>query len=251
MKTYLFYILFLVSCGSVFAQENDALFNKATQDYANENYEAAIRKYKKILKDDDVSAALYYNLGNAEYKLNHIAPSIFYYEKALQLAPNDADIQNNLAFAQNMRIDAIDELPKTGLSKIIDGLISKLSFNGWAWLAIMASVFFTISIILYYFAHISWRKRLYFGFAIIFLLVGIVGVSFAYAQQNIQQSKKYAIIFAEEGSVKSGPNRTQDQVFLLHEGTKVKVLDAFNGFLKIELSDGRQGWITKKDLKQL
>ncbi|MFD2434094.1 tetratricopeptide repeat protein [Mesonia maritima] len=112
----LIYIFVFFFFGIISAQNADALFEKATAQYNDGNYDAAISSYEQILKEEKVSASLYYNLANAHYKLNHIAPSIYYYEKALQLNPNDADIKNNLEFAENMKIDAIEEVPKTGLA---------------------------------------------------------------------------------------------------------------------------------------
>ncbi|MBT8264093.1 MAG: tetratricopeptide repeat protein, partial [Muriicola sp.] len=91
--------------------QNNALFENATTAYNKGNYEAAIQNYLEILENGEHSAILYYNLGNAYYKLNKIGPSIYYYEKALLLDPNDTEIKQNLAFAQNMTIDAIEPLP--------------------------------------------------------------------------------------------------------------------------------------------
>ncbi len=142
-------IVFLLVSDCLFAQDNKSLFQQASQDYANGNYEAAINKYESILKSGEVSASLYYNLGNAHYKLDHIAPSIYNYEKALQLDPGYKDAENNLAFAQNMTLDAIDDLPKSSLSKIFNGIISKLSFNGWAWLAVVFSIVLSVCFLLY------------------------------------------------------------------------------------------------------
>ena len=88
--------------------------------YNEGKYAEAISLYESILATKKHSAALYFNLANAHYKLNHIAPSIYYYEKALQLNPNDSDIKNNLAFAQNMTIDAINDVPEVGFSKLIN-----------------------------------------------------------------------------------------------------------------------------------
>ncbi len=244
-------IVFLLVSGCLFAQDNESLFQQASQDYANGNYEAAIDKYESILKNGESSASLYYNLGNTHYKLDHIAPSIYNYEKALQLNPAYEDAENNLAFAQNMTLDAIEDLPKSSLSKIFDGIISKLSFNGWAWLAVVSSIVLSVCFLLYYLSASALKKRIFFtGFGV-GIIVMVASVSFAYMQYGIQQNKKFAIVFAEESTVRSEPNPQSSNAFLLHEGTKIKILDNFNGFYKIELSDGRQGWIKENDLKAL
>ena len=105
--------------------QNDTLFKKANTLYNNGKYLEAIDNYMSILETNTHSAELYFNLGNAHYKLNNIATSIYYYEKALQLKPNDKDIINNIAFARNMTIDAIDTVPEVGFSDAgtsVDGM---------------------------------------------------------------------------------------------------------------------------------
>src|SRR5690554_7793015 len=100
-----------MDCKSVFFQAEDGIRDADVTGV--QTCALPIYSWKDILQNDEVSAELYYNLGNAYYRLNQIGPSIYYYEKALQLAPNDADIKNNLAFAENARIDAIEPLPQS------------------------------------------------------------------------------------------------------------------------------------------
>jgi len=250
MKNIVYIIVFFF-IGTVFGQEPDALFKKATQAYNDGNYEIAIENYKQILEQDQVSAALYYNLANAHYKLNHVAPSIYYYEKALQLQPNDEDIKNNLVFAENMKIDAIEDVPKTGLAKMINNLISTYTFNTWAWLAIIFSVGFVSLFLAYYFSQRTGKKRIFFSLSVLSIVFCIVSVVFAFQQYNIQQNNQFGIIFEEEIGVQTEPNDRAEKTFMLHEGTKVGILEDFSGFIKIELADGTQGWVKKEALKKL
>lgn len=249
MKIVLFY--FLMLCSIPLMAQNEALFEKANADYNEGNYQEALDNYQKILSSGETSAALYFNLANAYYKLNNIAPSVYYYEKALQLKPKDTDIANNLEFAKEMVIDDIEEVSETGLSKIIKNIISKLSFDGWAWVAIISAIIFAISFLLYYFSALTKFKRLFFGVSIFFLIVSIGSVGFAYQQWASIQNSQYAIIFAEEVPVRSEPNLRSDELFLLHEGTKLKVLETFQDWIKLELSNGAQGWIIKKEVRIL
>ena len=114
MKKLLSVVIFLF--GLVAFGQNETLFNQATEAYNEGAYQKAVDNYLEILDNGQHSAELYYNLGNSYYKLNQIAPSIYYYEKALLLRPNDEEIKNNLAYANNMTLDAIETLPETGLS---------------------------------------------------------------------------------------------------------------------------------------
>ena len=196
--------------------QSESLFKEANQAYANENYEEAISKYQSILKDGYESTSVYYNLGNSHYKLNNVGPSVYYFEKALKLDPNDADVTNNLAYARQMTIDAIDEVPKTGVSKIVNSVIATLSVNGWAWLAVIASISFVVLILLYYFSRASLKKRLFFIGGSLSFLIAICAVVFAYQQQSVLEQKSFGIIFPEEVVVRSEPNSRSEQLFLLH-----------------------------------
>ena len=249
MKQTIFLLLLLIT--SLGFAQNESLFSEANQAYADENYEVAISKYQKVLADGFSSKAIYYNLGNAHYKLNNVGPSVYYYEKALMLDPSDTDIQNNLVFAKQMTIDAIDDVPKTGVSKFVNNIIGKLSVNGWAWMAVFGAIAFVILMLLYYFSSASLKKRLYFIGGFLGLIICIFSVVFAFQQQGVQENREFGIIFPEEVTVRSEPNARAEQLFLLHEGTKARILDDFDQWRKIELADGKQGWLPKKEIKAL
>lgn len=248
MKTIIYLLFF--SFGSLFAQDQ-GLFQQATQAYSEGNYKVSIEKYEQILENGRTSVAVYYNLANAHYKLNQVAPSIYYYEKALQLNPNDEEVKNNLAFAQKMTIDVIEPIQKSDFSKRIDKLVSSFSFDNWAWATVVFSFLFALFILGYYFAGSSKRKRVFFIPAMLCLVFGIASIIFANLRHSTQQNNQYAIVFAQEAKVKSEPNSRSEEVFLLHEGTKVKVKENFGGWLEIKLADGKQGWIKKEKVKKL
>ena len=151
MKHYIYILSFLFT-SSIFAQNQD-LFEEANTYYNDGKFAEAIDNYQAILESGQHSADLYFNLANANYKLNNIAPSIYYYEKALQLAPNDPDIKNNMAFAQNMTIDAIDVIPDAGLSKLLNTTTHKMSFDTWAIVSVSLVFCFVILFLIYYFSY--------------------------------------------------------------------------------------------------
>ena len=231
--------------------QTEALFNRATDAYNEGNYEKAITTYEQILDKGEHSAALYYNLGNSYYKLNQIAPSIYYYEKALLLRPNDPEIKNNLAYAQNMTLDAIEVLPETGISKIYQNITGKLSFDQWSYSAVVFLILFVIAYIAFYYLRYATQKRIAFIGSLIFLIVSVISLSFAFMQYTHFNSEQPAIVFSEEVSVKSEPNRRSTEAFVLHEGTKVNVLEELNNFNKIQLVDGKTGWIPSDEIKLL
>ncbi|WP_299258840.1 tetratricopeptide repeat protein [uncultured Aquimarina sp.] len=249
MKNLVIIVVFLVSMISI--AQNDDIFEKANTFYNQEKYQEAIDAYKSIIDRGQESAELYYNLGNANYKLSNIGSSIYYYEKALELAPNDEDIMNNLAFANNATIDAIDVIPEGVISRTISSFTNMFSFDTWAWISVFCVVLFVVLFILYYSTRISSKKRLFFLGSWVSLIVSLFGIFFAFKQYNFIENNQYAIIFAQETTIKSEPNLRSEEVFELHEGTKVKVTETVNDWKKIKLADGKIGWIPATDLKEL
>ena len=129
----LFGVIFLGCIAPSFAQDNmQPVFLEGNNAYNDGDYNKAVHLYKQVLKMGHHSPILYYNLGNAHYRLNNVAESIFYYEKAKQLDPDNEDLIINSAFAQNMTIDAIEPLPISQLTHIEDFFLNLLSIKGWA-----------------------------------------------------------------------------------------------------------------------
>jgi len=249
MRNVLFILSFLFSV-IAFAQ-NETIFDQANTLYNEGKYAEAIDKYTTILKNGKHSAELYFNLGNANYKLNNIAPSIYYYEKALQLAPNDKDIKNNIAFARNMTIDGIDVIPESGFSRLTKNITNTFSFDTWAKLSIVLVFCFVILFLIYYFAYSSLKKRLTFIGSLTALFLCCITILFAFHRYDLDKKNKPAIIFAQESKIKSEPNVRSDESFRLHEGTKVQVLDTIKEWKKIKLADGKTGWVLSEDIKML
>lgn len=244
------YIFILLFPFIAFAQ-NENLFDQGKEQYKNGKYQEAVSSWMQILDKGEHSAALYFNIGNAQYKMNQIGPSIYYYEKALQLSPNDEDIQNNLAFAENARIDSIEPLPKTIFSKWYESIADVFSFNGWAVIAVLFSLLFVALFLLYHFSYTERRKRLLFAssmFAGLFLLGALIMAFLTYSDFSENQP---AIIFASEIEVKTEPSMGSNSAFTLHEGTKVQIIAQDGNWYRIALEDGKDGWIPASDLKQL
>ncbi|WP_431157264.1 tetratricopeptide repeat protein [Winogradskyella poriferorum] len=245
-------ITVILLCFSLFGiSQNTQVFEEANALYNDGKFAEAIDKYESILDSDVHSAELYFNLANANYKLNNIAPSVYYYEKALLLNPNDEEIKNNLAFAQNMTIDAIDKVPDVGFSKIIKNFVNTLSSDTWAIIAVIGVFIFVLLFLLYHFSQATSRKRLAFVVSIASLFIAILSVVMAFQKVRLDAKKNPAIVFAQESRVKSDPNKSSEEVFRLHEGTKVQVLETYEDWNKIQLADNSVGWIQSQDIKLL
>lgn len=247
MKKILYILLLL----AVPALAQDVRFEEGNQAYDQGNYELAVEHYTAILAEGQTSAGLHYNLGNAYYRLNDVANSIYHYEKALQLDPGDPDVLNNLQFAQNMRIDEIEEAAPSRLEQRWNALLDLFTTSGWAIFSIVAMFGFACLFLLYYFNPISWKKRVFFASSMVSLLFALGTLGLGFGKKSVLENQAFSIVFADQIDIRSEPNTRSSQVFTLHAGTKVEVLEQHQGWSKIEIGSGAQGWVQHDYLKDL
>ena len=235
----LFLIIFFLNAQSqveVVFDEGNALYNQG-------NYTEAIEKYTSIINNGSESAELYYNLGNAYYKINDIANSIFYFEKSLLLDPNNNETKNNLSFSQNMTLDRIETVPVNQVSKFISKFTNLFDYNTWFLISIIFEFLSLIVFSLYLFNKNSDTKKRYFSIGSIFLFCFIIFLILGVNSKSEYEKNNPAILFDNRISFKSEPNERSEELFLLNEGTKVNVLEKLNEWSLVELSNGSKGWI--------
>lgn len=245
------FFLVLIIANTISAQNADDLFSSANDLYKNEKFEKAIERYKEIESQGLISSELYYNLGNSYYKLNKVGPSIYYFEKALKINPLSEDVKNNLVFAKRLSLDKIEELPKTVFQKFNINYLQQLSYNQWAIVAIVFSVLGSLLFLLFYFADTPFIKRFYFVTSSLSFILLITALIITFNQYSISKNNTEAIVFVEKVEVRNAPTFNSEEVFTLHEGTKVLVLDAVDNWKKIKLADGKIGWIISEKVKEL
>ncbi|MDP2089325.1 MAG: SH3 domain-containing protein [Flavobacteriaceae bacterium] len=231
------------------AQSNQVLFEQANQLYKNADYKNAIVNYQKIENSGMHSDALYFNMANCYYKLNEAAPAIYYYEKTLKLNPLHDDAKYNLILANRMTIDVIDEMPKTLIQKIETNFLHKISVETWAMIAIVFSILTALLFLIYYFSYSSILKRVFFSISITTFGLMIIMILIALEGVNYEKNHQPAIIFSEKAVIKNAPTFNSEDVFVLHEGTKVDVIDTVDDWHKIKLADGKIGWVKNSILR--
>ena len=228
----------------------DSLWKAGVEAYTAGDYASALQDWEDVRSTGLMSGELYYNLGNAYFKNGEIAPAILWYERALRLDPSDADVRYNLEYARALTQDKIDEVPEIFFEQWGHAMCYLLPSNTWAVLSI---VFFALSVamlLLFLLGSSSGRRRLGFFSAIVCFLLAFLGWDFAQWQQSEARRQDMAIVMRPVSSVKSSPSaESAKDLFILHEGTRVKILDNVSGYSNIELADGRQGWIPAKDIE--
>lgn len=225
---------------------------KANSLYIKAKFEQAIKIYENILKTspNKESVSIYYNLGNAYYKQDNIAKSIYYYEKALQIDPSDEDCLYNLKLANKKKIDVISEIPKNFWYNIKDKVFGNKTQDQWAWNSVIYMLLFCVAFLSYFFIKNSKIKRYSLSIAILFILLCVNSIVFGYIS-NQQSKHQYAIIKKAAVEITAEPNAQGNVLFELHEGTKIEILERINNWQRIKISDGKVGWISSENTMTL
>lgn len=246
-----FALISFIFIGGLLFSQNPLAFEKGKELYKTEDFRGAIDQWMSILDEGSHSAALYFNIGNAHYKLNNIGPSIYYYERALQLDPKNEEILNNLAFAQNATVDAIEPLPQTLFSKWYKSISGLFDYDGWAVVSVGFAILFVALFLFYYYSRSEGKKRIAFTSSFVSLGFMLLTLVMAFYTYNDSRNDRPAIIFAESSEIKSEPTLGSEPAFVLHEGTKVQIIATDGSWLRITIADGKEGWIPEGDLKPL
>lgn len=247
MKRILFFLFIFCAGFSVYAQ--DEAIKEAEIAYTQENYEEAIQKYESILTNYGESSQIYYNLGNAYYKAGHIASAILNYERALLLDPGDRDIRFNLQLARQRAVDKIEPVGEFFLKRWFHSIGDRGATDSWAKLGIFSFLLFIGCLLLFFFSRWVRMKKVGFYLGIVFLVIVIFSNIFARNQKNELINRTEAIVFSPTVTVKSSPDASGTDLFILHEGTKVSIKSTLGEWNEIESEDGNVGWMPQKDIQ--
>ncbi len=228
----------------------DSLWKAGVEAYTAGDYASALKDWEEVRSAGLMSRELYYNLGNAYFKNGEIAPAILWYERALRLDPSDGDVRHNLEYARSQTQDRIDEVPEIFFEQWGHKVCYLLPSDTWAVLSLVFLALTVALALLFLLGSTSGKRRLGFFAGIVTLLLTLLGWDFAQWQKTEAERQDMAIVMRPVSSVKSSPSAdSAKDLFILHEGTRVKLLDSVSGYTNIELADGRQGWLPSRDIE--
>jgi hypothetical protein len=218
--------------------------------YAKGNYAKAITFYSKFLDGVYESPEVYYNLGNCYYRSNEIGKAILYYEKAKRLSPGDADIEFNLQLANQKTVDKIGESQLFFVSWW-DSFVNLASERGWAIICIVLFCITLVLVILYLLSPRLIIRQLGFWGGLFMLVLCFFAFMLAHQQYRSATTHDTAIVMSASVTVKGAPADNSTQLFLIHEGAKVRILKTEGTWVEVKLANGNQGWLLASDISAI
>ena len=229
----------------------EALWDMANTAYNEGNFEKAAATYEQILAQNLHSAALYYNLANAYFKQGELGKALLNYNRASRIAPGDEDIRHNQEYAEKMTKDSIEKIPEFFLTTWLRSVRGAMSCTAWTVLSIVMLAVALVMALLYLLAQrMSLRKVGFYTMAVALLLFVATSI-FAISERNQLVGRSEAIVMSTAAAVKSSPDRSATELFVLHEGTKVSIGATTDGWAEVRIADGRKGWIEDKRIERI
>ncbi len=241
------------------AAEKPNYDQQADSAYAADNFALAEELYLKAANEIGTSSTLFYNLGNAYYRQGNLGKAIVYYERALKLDPSNSDARTNLEFVKTKITDKEPDNSSV-ISKAIDRVVNAFHADVWAWIALALFIVFIGAAAAYLFSEIVVvRKTAFFGGLIVFVLT-VCAVAISFSAANRVEADNYAIILLPAAQLSTSPREARsqsEQAFLLHEGTKVEVIDSVSSpdeggkWLEVRVPTGERAWIKASDVERI
>lgn len=233
------------------ANENDALkiYHQANIAYQKLDYESSIRLYEQLIKNKSISEEVYFNLGNSYFKAGNFAKAILNYERAKKLDPDDEETTFNLKIASLKVVDKIENVPQIFYKKWINQFSVLFPADTFSIVLIILIWLLFASAAFYITANSVEGKKFSFILLICLLFISGIGVVMASRSYAIVRIDKQSLIMSTSVYVKSSPDEKGNDLFILHEGTKVDILDEFNNWRKIRIANGSIGWMKVDEME--
>jgi tetratricopeptide (TPR) repeat protein len=249
-KNIVILTLLIIVSGTLFSQEDHSLkFKKGVELYTASKYDEALKEWLDIYNEGYRSASLEYNIGNAYFKLNNIPGAILFYERALLIRPAGENIHYNLEIARTLVVDKFNEIPQLFFIKWFDFISLTVSTNGWAIISIILFLISLLLLSLYIYSSRYRLKVIAFWIALLMFFFSAFSLAFSLRNKTLVYNSREAIIFAPMVNGKSSPDSSGTDLFVLHDGSKVKIEDEVGSWYEIKLSDGNKGWVPVNSLE--
>jgi hypothetical protein len=131
-------------------------------------------------------------------------------------------------------------------------LVNVMSVDDWARTALIALALAIVLALVYLFSDVVWLRKLGFFGGGLLLLFFVVSNVFAFLQRQELVHRRGAIIMGSAVNVKSTPAQNGTDLFILHEGTRVDIIDdQMQQWKQVHVADGKEGWVEAKQIEAI
>jgi tetratricopeptide (TPR) repeat protein len=251
MKQFFAIVLFSLLTSVTFATDYTQIILKANKAYSDGLYSNALELYKQVIKDGYESPDLYYNTGNVYYKMNDIPSAILFYERARKLNPGNEDIEYNLKVANSKISDKIEPIPEMFYRRWYSSLTRQFSADNWAKAGIICFLASLVLAAFYVISRILFIRKLGFWLGLVMFFLSLSCFLLGWQNYRSARNQTEAIIFTPTVTIKSSPDEKSIDLFVLHEGTKVQLIDQISNWYEIKIANGSIGWIPSTSIERI
>jgi len=210
------------------------------------NAKAQIIALDSLLAAGKESPAAYQALGNAHFNTGEYGRAILNYERGLRLKPGHAGLTNNLRYVRaEAGINRL-ELPDFILARWWRGVGAALGAGTLFWLAMICWWLAVAGAVLWYLRREAMDEKRRFALlpgAVIALIFGVLFYSMGNSRNAWLANDKEAVLTAKIADLRVAPGADATLEKALTQGLKMRLLDEYDGYVKVSLDDGKQGWL--------
>lgn len=235
------------------------LAQQADSAYTQDNFALAEKLYLESIRQDGTSSTLFYNLGNTYYRQGNLGKAIVNYERALKLDPTNTDARDNLEFVKSKITDrqTVDDSSIT--IAFWNNIVGLFQANTWAWIAVALFAICLGAMLIYVFSSVVTVKKICFFGAIIVFMLCALSIVISFSAANRVNTHNHAIILPPSAQLSTTPREARtasEEAFLLHEGTKVEIVDSVatpgeGTWYEVAVGAGDRAWIKASDVEKI
>ena len=236
---------------TIVAQPPAQSLKAANKAYQEKDYRQAVREYENILAKGQHSEAVYYNLGNAYFRLEEFGPAILNYQRALRLGPKDQHTLHNLELAQAQLPQQVIKIEQSGVVKAWLSVQNTLSTQAWSIIGLIILWLGAILLGLWLLHPLNRVKKLSLASGVLLLFLCLLPFLLAYGRSQEEFYSTKAVVMTERAQLRAAPEEDSKAVMPLYEGITVEILDELGAWNKVRLEDTTEGWLPMDILEKV
>lgn len=240
-----------VTAASSQSEELTSVFEDANRLYLEQKYDAAAARYQSIVDNGYVNGEVYFNLGNAYYKMGKIQHAVLNYERARKFIPNDDDLNVNLQLVNLQLTDKIEAIPELFIYRWAESMLTIFDLETMIWMMYTLFLLALGSFSYFLFAESYEQRRYSLMSGMVCSVLLLLGIGNFLVQSYRESNSQFAVVMTDVANIKSAPDKKGNDLFVIHRGLKVQVLDNVNRWYKIRLADGKVGWIPEQEIESI